>query len=112
VAVFYYHLLGLCCAGLLAIDLAACGQIKQDVQNLPPSLAPLPQDPLLQVYFNQSIASSYTEPYRQQTRFGDDLEKLVAVAIASAGSTVDVAVQEFRLPGIARVLADRQAIGN
>ena len=110
-AEFYYHLLGLCCAGLLAIDLVACGQIKQDVQNLPPSLAPLPQDPLLQVYFNQSIASSYTEPYRQQTRFGDDLEKLVAVAIASAGSTVDVAVQEFRLPGIARVLAARGRSG-
>ena len=110
-AVSYYHLLGLCCAGLLAIDLAACGQIKQDVQNLPPSQAPLPQDPLLQVYFNQSIASSYTEPYRQQTRFGEDLEKLVAVAVASAGSTVDVAVQEFRLPGIARVLAERGRSG-
>ncbi|MBD0339764.1 MAG: phosphatidylserine/phosphatidylglycerophosphate/cardiolipin synthase family protein, partial [Microcoleus sp. Co-bin12] len=110
-AVFNYHLLGLCCAGLLAIDLVACGQIKQDVQNLPPSLAPLPQDPLLQVYFNQSIASSYTEPYRQQTRSGDDLEKLVAVAIASARSTVDVAVQEFRLPGIARVLAERGRSG-
>ncbi|MCZ0900962.1 phospholipase D-like domain-containing protein, partial [Microcoleus sp. HI-ES] len=76
-----------------------------------PSLIPLPQDPLLQVYFNQSIASSYTEPYRQQTRPGDDLENLIAVAIASAGSTVDVAVQEFRLPGIARVLADRQRSG-
>lgn len=110
-AVLDYNLPGFCCAGLLAIALAACGQAKQDVQNLPPSPAPLPQDPLLQVYFNQSLTSSYTEPYRPQTRPGDDLEKLVAEAIASAGSTVDVAVQEFRLPGIARVLSDRARTG-
>ena len=109
--VLYYNLPGLCCAGLLAIALAACGQAKQDVQNLPPSLTPLPQDPLLQVYFNQSLTSSYTEPYRPQTRAGDDLEKLVANAIANAGSTVDVAVQEFRLPGIARKMADRSRAG-
>ncbi|MCW6049577.1 DUF655 domain-containing protein [Lyngbya sp. CCAP 1446/10] len=109
--VLYDNLPGFCCAGLLAIALTACGQAKQDVQNLPPSPAPLPQDPLLQVYFNQSLTSSYTEPYRPQTRPGDDLEKLVAEAIASAGSTVDVAVQEFRLPGIARKMADRARSG-
>ncbi|MEG4456617.1 DUF655 domain-containing protein [Microcoleus sp. N9_A1] len=109
--VFDDNLLGLCCAGLLAIALAACGQAKQEVQNLPPSLPPLPQDALLQVYFNQSLTSNYTEPYRAQTRPGDDLEKLVAEAVASAGSTVDVAVQEFRLPGIARQMADRARSG-
>lgn len=101
----------MCCVGLLAIALTACGQAKQDVQNLPPTLAPLPQDPLLQVYFNQSLTSSYTEPYRAQTRAGDDLEKLIAEAVASAESTVDIAVQEFRLPGIARRLADRARAG-
>ncbi|MCC3420000.1 MAG: DUF655 domain-containing protein [Microcoleus sp. PH2017_29_MFU_D_A] len=109
--VLYYNLPGLCCVGLLAIALTACGQAKQDVQNLPPTLAPLPQDPLLQVYFNQSLTSSYTEPYRAQTRAGDDLEKLIAEAVASAESTVDIAVQEFRLPGIARRLADRARAG-
>ncbi|WP_373536850.1 DUF655 domain-containing protein [Microcoleus sp.] len=109
--VFYDNLLGLCCAGLLAIALAGCGQPKQEVQNVPPSLPPLPQDALLQVYFNQSLTSNYTEPYRAQTRPGDDLEKLVAEAVASAGSTVDVAVQEFRLPGIARQMADRARSG-
>ncbi|WP_293155586.1 MULTISPECIES: DUF655 domain-containing protein [unclassified Microcoleus] len=109
--VLYYNLPGLCCVGMLAIALTACGQAKQDVQNLPPSLAPLPQDPLLQVYFNQSLTSSYTEPYRAQTRPGDDLEKLIADAVANAELTVDVAVQEFRLPGIARRLADRARTG-
>jgi competence ComEA-like helix-hairpin-helix protein len=96
---------------LLTIGLAFCGQQEEEQPQLPPSLIPLPQDPLLQVYFNQSLTSSYTEPYRQQTRAGDDLEKLVMEAIASAESTVDVAVQEFRLPGIARVLSDRQRSG-
>ncbi|NJK66799.1 MAG: DUF655 domain-containing protein [Microcoleus sp. CSU_2_2] len=110
-AELYYTLLRLCCPALLAMCLAACGQKQQDVQNLALSQTPLPQDPLLQIYFNQSLTSSYTEPYRQQTRPGDDLEKLIAEALKSARSTVDIAVQEFRLPGIARELADRQRSG-
>ncbi len=101
----------LCWLLLLTIGLAFCGQQEEEQPQLPVSLIPLPQDPLLQVYFNQSLTSTYTEPYRQQTRAGDDLEKLVMEAIASAQSTVDVAVQEFRLPGIARVLGDRQRSG-
>ena len=107
----YYILRRLCWLLLLTIGLAFCGQQEEEQPQLPPSLIPLPQDPLLQVYFNQSLTSSYTEPYRQQTRAGDDLEKLVMEAIATAGSTVDVAVQEFRLPGVARVLSDRQRSG-
>lgn len=111
VAELYYTLLRLCCTALLAMCLGACGQKQQDVQNLALSQTPLPQDPLLQVYFNQSLTSSYTEPYRQQTRPGDDLEKLIVEALKSARSSVDIAVQEFRLPGIARELADRQRSG-
>ncbi len=107
----YYTLWRLCWLLLLTIGLAFCGQQEEEQPQLPISLIPLPQDPLLQVYFNQSLTSSYTEPYRQQTRAGDDLEKLVMDAIATAESTVDVAVQEFRLPGIARVLGDRQRSG-
>jgi competence ComEA-like helix-hairpin-helix protein len=91
--------------------LGACRQKQQDVPNVAVSQTPLPQDPSLQVYFNQSLASSYTEPYRQQTRPGDDLEKLIAEAVKSAKSTVDIAVQEFHLPGIARELTDRQRSG-
>ena len=106
-----YTLWRLCWLLLLTIGLTFCRQQEEEQPQLSLSLIPLPQDPLLQVYFNQSLTSSYTEPYRQQTRAGDDLEKLVMEAIASAGSTVDVAVQEFRLPGVARVLSDRQRSG-
>ncbi len=106
-----YNLSRLCWLLLLTIGFALCGQQEEEQPQLSLNLIPLPQDPLLQVYFNQSLTSSYTEPYRQQTRAGDDLEKLVMDAIATAESTVDVAVQEFRLPGIARVLSDRQRSG-
>ena len=106
-----YTLWRLCWLLLLTIGLTFCRQQEEEQPQLSLSLIPLPQDPLLQVYFNQSLTSSYTEPYRQQTRAGDDLEKLVMEAIASAESTVDVAVQEFRLPGVARVLSDRQRSG-
>lgn len=107
----YCILRRLCWLLLLTIGLAFCGQQEEEQPQLSPSLIPLSQDPLLQVYFNQSLTSSYTEPYRQQTRLGDDLERLIVEAIATAGSTVDVAVQELRLPGIARVLSDRQRSG-
>ncbi|MCY7281998.1 MAG: competence protein ComE, partial [Cyanobacteria bacterium CAN_BIN43] len=61
-------------------------------------LSPLPQDPLIQAYFNHSQSSLYTEPYRQQKRLGDDLEQMVVEAIATAQSTIDVAVHEINLP--------------
>ncbi|MGF1520438.1 MAG: hypothetical protein ACFCVB_21930, partial [Nodosilinea sp.] len=66
-----------------------------------PTLDPLPQDPYIQAYFNQNQAVIYTDPYRQITRHGDDLEQVVVDAIATAQSSIDVAVQEFSLPAIA-----------
>ena len=74
---------------------------------------PLAQDPFVQVYFNhnQARGRDYTEPYRQITRPGDNLEQVVIDAINSAQSTVDVAVQELRLPKIARSLAQRHQAG-
>jgi competence ComEA-like helix-hairpin-helix protein len=71
----------------------------------------LPQDPLVQVYFNHNVAAQYREPYRQKQRPGDNLEAEIIEAIAAAGSTVDVAVQEFRLPQIAKALVDKQKAG-
>ncbi|MBE9102554.1 phospholipase D-like domain-containing protein, partial [Vacuolonema iberomarrocanum] len=75
------------------------------------TLAPLPQDPLIQVFFNQSQAAYYTEPYRVVERSGDDLEQVIIAAIRSADVSVDVAVQELRLPGIAAALRERHQAG-
>ncbi|MBU7583763.1 MAG: DUF655 domain-containing protein [Nostoc sp. TH1S01] len=85
----------------------ACQQVKSSHQRL----SPLPQDPLIQVYLNQSEASEYREHYRQQTRLGDDLEKIIVDAISQAKFAVDVAVQELRLPKVAQALVDRQKAG-
>ncbi|GAB4381842.1 MAG: DUF655 domain-containing protein [Elainellaceae cyanobacterium] len=78
---------------------------------VPPLLAPLPQDPLIQVYFNHSQSASYTEPYRQQQRLGDDLEQVVVEAIAQARSSIDVAVHELNLPRVAQALRERHQAG-
>ncbi|MDY7013879.1 MAG: DUF655 domain-containing protein [Cyanobacteriota bacterium] len=87
-----------------------CGQ-----RQTPPTARPdpLPQDPLIRVYTNQNPAkgANYTEPYRKITREGDDLEQIIVEAIASAQSTVDVAVQELRLPNIAEAIAERHRAG-
>ena len=84
---------------------------KKALVETSPVVPVLPQYPLIQAYFNQSNDSRYTEPYRQQTRSGDHLEELITVAISSARSTVDIAVQEFRLPRIAQALAHRHRSG-
>ena len=76
-----------------------------------PALPVLAQDPLIQAYFNQSNTSRYTEPYREQTRTGDNLEEQIVKSINSARSSVDVAVQELRLPRIAQALAHRHRSG-
>ncbi|MEA5449881.1 phospholipase D-like domain-containing protein [Leptolyngbya sp. CCNP1308] len=76
-----------------------------------PTLDPLPQDPYIQAYFNHNQAAVYTDPYRNITRHGDDLEQVVVDAIATAQTSIDVAVHEFSLPEIAHALADRKAAG-
>lgn len=92
---------------LLALSLtAACQSVRS--QQHP---KPLPQDPSIRVYFNSVESAEYREPYRQQTRKGDDLEQQIVSAIASAQSTVDVAVQELRLPKIAQALVERHKAG-
>lgn len=92
--------------------LSACQQSVTPPQ-VTPSLrpTPLPQDPIVQVFFNHAETAAYTDPYRQQSRSGDNLEQLMIEAIQSAQSTVDIAVQEFRLPRIAQALVDRQKAG-
>lgn len=84
---------------------------KRSQSVLKPPRAALPQDPFIQAYFNHSEATFYTEPYRQQTRLGDDLEKIIVDTISEATSTVDLAVQELRLPQIAQALIEREKAG-
>jgi competence ComEA-like helix-hairpin-helix protein len=76
-------------------------------------LPPLKQDSVIQVYFNhnQAQGADYTEPYRQITRPGDNLEEIIIDTLKSAQSTIDIAVQELRLPKIAQTLAERQQTG-
>lgn len=76
-----------------------------------PTQAALAQDPYIQVYFNQSPAAVYTDPYRHIRRQGDNLEQVIVDAIASAQTSVDVAVQEINLPRIALALRDRARAG-
>ncbi len=88
---------------------AACQKPKLESQRP----FPLEQDPFIQVYFNhnQSQGADYKEPYRQLTRPGDNLEQLVVDAISSATSTVDIAIQELRLPKIAQALVQKHQAG-
>ncbi|YAF98029.1 MAG: phospholipase D-like domain-containing protein [Nodularia sp. CChRGM 3473] len=91
----------------LILAIAACQRVQSSSQRL----ASLPQDPLVQVYFNHSQSSEYKEPYRQLTRPGDNLEQHIVDAISQAKSTVDVAIQELRLPNVVQALADKQQAG-
>lgn len=92
---------------LMVLNLLGCQQLGSKVQYP----APLPQDPFVEAYFNHAQSTDYQEPYRQLKRPGDDLEQLIVEAIASAQSTVDLAVQELRLPKIAQALVERQQAG-
>lgn len=80
-------------------------------QTVKPLQSPLPQDPYIQVYFNQSQASVYTDPYRRIQRHGDDLEQIIIDAINQAQSQIDVAVQEINLPRIALALKAKANAG-
>jgi competence ComEA-like helix-hairpin-helix protein len=96
---------------LFAFTLTACQQVKPQTQALNQGLQPLPQDPLIQVYFNHAQTSEYQEYYRTKKRLGDNLEQQIIDAIAQAKSSIDIAVQEFRLPKVAQALAAKQKAG-
>lgn len=95
---------------LWAGGLGACVKTSSP-SVLKPRLDSLEQDALIQVYFNHSEASVYPEPYRQSLRFGDNLEQVIIDTIHQGTSTIDVAVQEFRLPNIAQALVERHQAG-
>ncbi len=93
------------------LTLSSCRGQNQTTEMIRPQ--PLPQDPLIQAYFNHNYAqgANYTDPYRQQERPGDNLEQIIIEAISSAQESIVVAVQEFRLPKIAQALAEKQREG-
>jgi phosphatidylserine/phosphatidylglycerophosphate/cardiolipin synthase-like enzyme len=62
-------------------------------------------------FFNHQESQSYTDPYRGIYRPGSDLEAHLLSAIESAQKTIDVAVQEIRLPLIARALVRKHRAG-
>lgn len=74
-------------------------------------VAALPQDPLIQVYFNQNPASTFTGLDRRTPRPGDDLEQVIVDTIRSARTSLDIAVQELRLPRVAAAIAERHRAG-
>lgn len=91
----------------LLLPLTSCQQSKSNNQTL----KPLPQDSLIQVYFNHSQSSEYQEPYRGNIRKGDNLEEIIIDTINQAESTIDIAVQELRLPLIAQALTQKHQAG-
>lgn len=71
----------------------------------------LPQHPNIQVFFNQNQAARYTDPYRKIERLGDNLERVMIDNVSNAKFSLDVAVQELRLPNIAKAIVDARLRG-
>lgn len=94
---------------IICLGVVGVGCRPTPPENLYPD--PLPQDPNITVYFNQDQSNSYTDPYRQQQRRGDNLEAILVEEIRQATTSIDVAVQELRLPKVAQALAQRAREG-
>ena len=62
-------------------------------------------------YFNQNPQSSYTDPYRNISRHGDNLEDVILREIKLAKKSIYIAVQELRLPLISKALIERKKAG-
>jgi phosphatidylserine/phosphatidylglycerophosphate/cardiolipin synthase-like enzyme len=101
-------LAGLSCA---VLSLLGCQNHSSTSIAALKTLPALPQDPNIQAYFNHSEAAEYQEPDRNLKRSGDDLEKILVTAITQAKTDIKIAVQEFRLPRVAKALADRAQAG-
>jgi phosphatidylserine/phosphatidylglycerophosphate/cardiolipin synthase-like enzyme len=60
--------------------------------------------PSIVTYFNHDETYSFLEPYRPLTRAGDNFEQPLLELIAAAQTSLDIAVQEIRLPNVAQAL--------
>jgi phosphatidylserine/phosphatidylglycerophosphate/cardiolipin synthase-like enzyme len=65
----------------------------------------------MRTYFNGREGVSYTDPYRGVQRNGDNLEAILLQELARAQKSIVVAVQELRLPAIAKILVQKQQAG-
>ena len=89
---------------LIAIAVNAC---KSESGIIPV----LPQNPNIQVFFNQNQAARYTDPYRKIERLGDNLERVMIDNVSNSKVSLDIAVQELRLPNIAKAIVDAKLRG-
>lgn len=62
-------------------------------------------------YFNQNSGSRYTDPYRNISRAGDNLEQVLINEIKSARKSISLAVMELRLPLVAKALVQAKEKG-
>lgn len=62
-------------------------------------------------YFNGRSSQSYADPYRSTMRPGDNLEAVILAEIGKANKSIFLAVQELRLPGIAKLLVEKYKAG-
>jgi phosphatidylserine/phosphatidylglycerophosphate/cardiolipin synthase-like enzyme len=86
--------------------LASCSKDTDRANNLP-------QDEFIQAYFNHRATQgqTYIDPYRQIERPGDNLEAIIIEEIASAQSSIELAVYELNLPLVAQALARKHRDG-
>ncbi len=96
---------------LLGVLVAIAIAMSRSQGSLAPIADTLPQDPYVKVFFNQSPAATYRDPYRQVDRWGDDLEQRIVSSIEQANTSVEVAVQELNLPRIAQALVRKAQTG-
>lgn len=97
----------LICSSLIGLSRCDRGQSSQAA----PGSAPLPQDPDIQIYFNQNPAARYREIDRPIERPGDNLEQILLDRINQANKRIDLALYELRLPRIAQALATKHRAG-
>ena len=93
--------------GIMALTVSIVGGCQSQTGIVPT----LPQHPNIQVFFNYSQASRYTDPYRNIERLGDNLEAIIIDNINLAKFSLDIAVQELRLPNVAKAIADAKLRG-
>lgn len=65
----------------------------------------------LQYYFNHNEFTSYKEPYRGIHRQGDNFEAIIINEIKKATKTIDMAIHDLNVPGIAKALIERKKAG-